>query len=353
MKHIQIAILIFMSHPAFAQSFDYRSYNQLVNKAELEITDNKFLEAFGNYNSAFRIKDKPFVQDLYNASICAVKANKVTEAMNLCKKLADAGVGGKFLNRKSIYAPLKKLDSWDEIVRQADSKRAKFQSENRDLLHLLDSMAAKDQRLNQEWRAAGLTMETPERKQMDLTYDTLSQDLYNLFNSIGFISEQMIGAVVKDDTTLEYWLPANIIVVHNYQSRRVGDTLFRPILYKAIEQGLIKPEYVAHIEDFGSNNIGRPDYGTAHSYMLYKCNVYLDHYAKESFPAADENRKQIGMGPVADDLKKILFKISNPENEFMIRANYSKIGSFANTDSEEKFLQTSELIVKDIPDCNE
>ena len=351
MQYLKIAILIFMSHAAFAKAFDFKAYNQLANKAELAITANNYSLALDYFNAAFEIKEKPFVQDIYNASICAIKENKLHEAAKLCRRLANAGVGGQFLSGNSIYQPLTTLKEWEELIRLANERRAQFQSVNKDLLHVLDSMSEKDQSVNHEWREAGFGMETPERKRMDLTYDTLSSDLFRLFNKTGFISEQMIGAVVKNDTTLEYRLPYDIIVIHNYQSRRQGDTLFRSMLYKAMYDGLVKPEYLALIEDFGSNMIERPNYGTTHCYVLYKCNMYLDQYAKEIFSTLNANRESIGMGPVDDDLKKILYKINNPHSKFMLRANYSKYGSFANKDSEDKFLSTSELVVREIPEC--
>ncbi len=80
-----------------------------------------------------------------------------------------------------------------------------------------------------------------------------------------------------------------------------------------MREGLIKPEYLALIEDFGSNtNIQRPSHGT-----------------------------------------KFFTKSAPPQNKFFLRADYSMYKSFANKESEARFLEEREVIVKEIPDCTQ
>jgi hypothetical protein len=326
-----------------------KAYHKFVNNAELAIVESDFNKAATYYDSAFHLSEKAFGQDFYNASISAIKANRLSKALSYCKALARKGVGRRFFEDKPIFAPLTKKPDWPKILRTAELSRRRLLRDHNALIRTIDSLVEKDQLVNQQWRDAG--MATAERQIMDLTYDTIQIALIKIFKKHGFISEGIIGVPLTTDNRIAYRLPFDVIIIHNYQSRMTGDTLFRQVLLKALDDGDIKPEYLATIEDFGGGDLTRPYYGSSHFYVQYKCSLFLENFNIQRIDQIDSSRKSIGLCTAADQLKKVLFNIQNPGNPFRIQTTMSKIGSFGDKESEQRMLDNSKVLVEKITNC--
>jgi len=295
----------------------------------------------------FRIK-LPFATDLYNASVCALKAGKPEKALHYCLGLAEKGIGEEFFINKAIYRPLRHLKGWSTMLHTARTAKTKLRTEQGALLDYINSLVEKDQRVNRNWRQSGMTAET--RTLMDLTYDTIATALNHIFDSLGFLSEDKIGALVEDDTVLSSSLPFDVIIIHNFQSRMTGDSLFSAVLRSALQQELIKPEYYAKIHDF-SDGINGEYYGTSHLYIQYHCTLYKESGPHLDFRKLDADRNKIGLPPLSDHEKKVLYLLSHPDTDILIRAPASKYINFKDKASEDRFLSTQEVLVKEIPNC--
>ncbi len=344
---LMACLFLLLSQDTFAGNV--RDYHVLTNKAELAIVDNDLNSATQYYDSAFALRSKPFAIDAYNASICAIRVKQWEMAFHYANILADIGVGANFFKRNIYYLDLAEQKGWEELLARAEAG-LKRKAAYKPLLSVIDSLVKKDQYVNHNWRASG--MASKERQIMDLTYDTIAAHLSRIFDSVGFLSEDMIGASLSENgNEISYGLPFDVIIVHNYQSRRTGDTLFNRILRKALQEGQIKPDYYANIRDFGGGISEKAYYGSSHFYVMYKCSLYLEHYNKERLPAIEEARTNIGMGTTADYLKKLIYNIRYPSSGFMIFAPLSVVESYANKESEQRLLSDSDVIIEHIPDC--
>ncbi len=348
-KWMCFLLFSFIAKPAMAEKFNFKLYHALINKAELSIADGQYQQALKYYDSAFLGKKKPFALDLYNASVCAVKSNLSKQAVVYCQKLADKGVGGDFFKKNQIFTSLVSTKQWKPLLEKADQVRIKIQTKHQALLKTIDSLVEKDQKVNHNWQESG--MASKEREIMELTYDTIQSQLKGIFDGIGFPSEDMIGAPLTETGLMGYRLPFDIIIIHNYQTRTKGDTLFRPLLIKALKEGLIKPEYFALMEDLGSGDNSRPYYGSSHFYVQYQCSIYLENSNMQRLADIEKARADIGLCNTQDQLKKILFNIQNPVSGFRIMTALSKIGSFGNKESEQRMLNNSKAVLNQIPDC--
>lgn len=232
------------------------NYDSAVNKAELMIIDNRIDQALNLYNYAFKTNVKPFARDIYNAAVCAIKVGKTNLAFRYGRTLCSKGVGRPFFEKRAIFKPLHKYKQWRPLLEFAQSEYNRIQANNIGLKNFIDSLVEKDQLVNSNWRSSAMALD--KRQIMDLTYDTISKHLNNLFDSIGFLNEDRIGVGLEHDTVIAIGLPFDVIIVHNYQAREVGDTLFNKILRKALTEHLIKPDYFARLHDFSGGD--RNDY---------------------------------------------------------------------------------------------
>lgn len=328
---------------------DFLAYNHYVNQAELFFIDDDYNNASIYYDSAFQYKGNHFAKDIYNASLCAIKTDRLELAKTFCKKLAEKGVGQSFFSRVPTYLKLEKTNEWKSMLQHADIVRKENQKKNKSSLALIDSLVSKDQKVNKAWRNSGRA--NNEKEIMYLTNDTISMQLLNIFDTAGFLSEFKIGTILNNDGLLSGMLPFDVILIHSYQNHGKGDTLFNRTLHDALVSGQITPDYYAIILDMGSYSSSRPYYGAIRFYYQYKCKLLLDTYDKSRIEKIDNNRAKIGLCSTNDLLKKILYRITNPKSEFKLTAQITEVGAYADKESEDEMMKTAEIIVQNIPGC--
>ncbi len=325
-------------------------YDSLINQAELKIVDSNYRQSLELYQRAFRQKQYHFAHDLYNASVCAIEIGDLEEGMRLSMELSIKGVGPKFFSQKSIYSSLKRHKDWTKLLAKAAKDKDKIASSYGAVRRIVDSLVEKDQYVNHQWRNSG--MDKQKRQVMDLTYDTISNHLNQLFNTYGFLAEDKIGAFVEDDTVLRIGLPFDVIIIHNYESRMVGDTLFNQALRTALNRQIIKPDYYARMHDFvGSDSANF--FGSSHIYIQYKCTLYRETKPFLTYAQVEAARKRIGMSTLADFEKKLRYKLENKKSKFVIYAPVSVYGSFANEESEKIYLSSLETVIERIKSCKD
>ncbi len=325
-----------------------QTYHEIINSAELKIIDGDYKSSLNLYLTAFKKSDRNFAVDLFNASICAVKINKKNKAIILCKALAEKGVGVKFFTGNVAFLPLSNSKFWPQILRDAARARDSFHNANNKLLALLDSLVERDQAVNLAWRNAPGDKRREARLHMDEVYDTLSRTLKTIFDTVGFVSEFSVGVRVKNDTLINDWFPFYIIMVHNYQARMTGDTLFSSTLKKALAEQLIKPSQYAMIPDFGGSIVPSENYRSTQHYIQYNCNLYKENVNDEMVEEIDSLRNSIHLEPLADNLRKIVFNIKNPNTPFIIFGRAAKYMSFTDKESERFFLDHHKMVQKDV-----
>lgn len=351
MNRYLLLLALTLLSTATAKAFDYKRYARLINNAELALIDGAYSKALSFYDSAFVTKDVPFVQDVYNASVCAVKASLNSRAMTYCSRLANMGVGKQLFTAANVYHKLFTSDAWEPTLQRAQMVRDSILNKKKVILHQIDSLVYRDQEYNRAWRNSG--MAAAERDAMYRANDTISRALLDIFEREGFLGEGRIGPHLEPNGLFSYNLPFDVILIHNYQNRENGDSLFNTILKKAVEQGEVPPQYYAGISDKGTNMGTRPYYGEVHFFVQYKCKIYLDNYNQENRAMVDKSRAALGLCSTADLLKKVIYRTANPNSDFKISATLSIRGSFADKQSEEMILRESTVVYDTIPACKE
>lgn len=350
MKALVISLGYFLiSLSTYANRMDFLDYNNYVNKAELFFIVDDYKNAIVYYDSAFQYKGNHFAKDVYNASLCAIKTDKLELAITFCKRLADKGVGKSFFSRVPSYLKLEKSKGWKSMLQHAEIVRAQYQKKNESSLALIDSLVAKDQKVNKAWRNSGRAQN--EKEIMYLTNDTVSRQLLDIFDTAGFLSEFQIGTILNNEGLISGLLPFDVILIHSYQNHGKGDTIFNITLHDALVSGNITPDYYAIIQDMGSYSSNRPYYGAIRLYYQYKCKLLLDTYDKGRLEKIDNNRAKIGLCNTNDLLKKTLYRITNPKSEFKLTGQITEVGAYANKESEDEMMKTAEIIVQNIPGC--
>jgi len=74
---LKIIIIFFLSIHSFENIYSQGEYYSIINEAEKLIVENNQMEAIGYYNKAFIINTSPFIKDVHNALICALKSKNV------------------------------------------------------------------------------------------------------------------------------------------------------------------------------------------------------------------------------------------------------------------------------------
>lgn len=325
------------------------NYFDLVNQAELEIVSGNFGKSHKLYNLAFQINRNPFAIDLNNAALSAVYAKQLKSALILCQKLARKGVGPMFFSKSSVFAKLKNQNGWNQLLVEAATQKENLKEKNSLLLAYIDSLVKKDQYVNSLWRNAAPMEKSKARDFMDLTYDTISHNLFDLFDSVGFVSENLIGVKIINDTIINPDLPFDVIIIHNYQAQTTGEGLFSSVLSRAFNSGLISSKYFATIQGYNGGAPGS-NYQTSGYYIQYNCNIYRQKMSAEDLNTVNKMRASIHLDSLSDNLKKMVYKIRNPYTKFIFNANASRYMNFVDKNSEKSFLDGTDLILENI--CN-
>lgn len=362
MKNIfLIGITIFIvisSLPASAN--ENKDYFNKVNQAELAIVKGQYKTALDYYRQAFKAKKKPLAQDLYNASICAIRGKSYKYALSYCRRLADKGVGKNFFLYKTTYKDLRGAKSWTAIIERAAKVKDSLYNRNKPLLAHLDSLYACDQYWHGLWGKSN-HHDTALYALLDNVDDSLSFALMKIFKKNGYLSEDMLGVEMENDTVISDWPSFFIIMLHNDQGmpwlstrtipRRIPMGAFAKIFRQAIDAGQINPELVAIVEDRGGHgDLSDIFFGTNSLYEIYGSNVYINREANtlDNLKRIDSNRKDLGTYPLSDYIEKAVYKIINPNSPFWFYPTIISIKSFADEESRNKFMENSDLYLKNI-----
>lgn len=362
MKNIfVIGILFFIGISSLpARANDNKAYFNNVNQAELAIIKGQYKTAINYYETAFK-EMKPLAQDLYNASVCAVKVRSYKQALAYCRQLAGKGVGKDFFLYKTTFEPLRNHNGWAALLEWATKVKDSLHNRNKTLLAHIDTLYACDQYWHGLWRKSN-QHDTALYTLLDNADDSLSFALMDIFKQHGYLSEDMLGVEMENDTVISDWPSFFIIMLHNDEGmpwlstrtapRRIPKGAFAKIFRQAIDAGQINPELVAMVEDRGGHGDLQDTifFGTSSLYSIYKNNVYISKEANtpDNLKKIESNRTQLGTYPLNDYIKKARYKILHPGSPFWFYPLIGSVSSFADEESRKRFLENHDLYLKNI-----
>ena len=145
----------------------------------------------------------------------------------------------------------------------------------------------------------------------------ISKSLKAIYDKGHTLSEFELGAYVEGDSSLVNARGFTIIILHNYQGSKNADTLFSSILKSQIEQGDIKPIYLANLSD-QNVSIWKDYYGCSTGGLICKDNsIYFnrnDYQSGLQHEKIERNRKKIYLDSMESQLRQVMFMhTANPE----------------------------------------
>lgn len=325
-KHFSF-FLFFIQIIAFAQlNPNLNKYYNLVNIAEINITNNKIYEAYSNYKMAFKIRETPFEIDQYNFAVCCAILNKKHKSFKHIKFLIEYGYPADSLINNKELKYLKK-QKWQNKINEISIKY------NIQLKNKLDSLLNQDQKFRIK----------DKHKYKDIIFKIDSTNAITLINKKDFFccfSETKIGV----DLT-----PIRIIVMHNFQNLTFGKDLnsLYDLLNSCVYSGEIDVRKAAYylqgynVENYGSSFRGISRYGYLYTEDGITKKSELSKPGIPNFQITNEiniNRMKIGLCPIEDYIKKIKFNYFNKSFRLINSADISNI-YFADEENYEKALE--------------
>lgn len=334
LKSKSIVLLFFsvVSPTLFSQSFELKNekliqYYQLINEAEINITQNNLEKANQSYKSAFNILENPPAKDLYNDMIVSIKLKDYQSAFYHYQtlKLLKYGFTDHFYDNnfpKNIkYKKLKKTINFDNHYKKQ-----------------LDSLFV----IDQHYRNFSKGDYANYRKEITKSDSIAATRLQQLIHAKGFPNEYDISLESANKVFFQnfYFIIWHQLKTNLYSPQQVN---FSDDVVQALDKGKISPEDASFLlelltgtQDYSmdlfsihkflsSNGGSQPIYDQIKNKMAkedccYISKFYLpekrDAYTKKLINEVNKKRTKIGLCTIDDDLKKKIFSLKNDDYKF-------------------------------------
>lgn len=316
-------------------------YHNFVNKAELLICKSDLKNASLSYDSAFAaMPQQAFAQDIYNASVCAIKINNFDKAVSYCKELVVLGCDLNFFTKKASYnALIENRIKWLEVVNSYELLcKNRVKQINWKLRNKIQAIQEIDQ---SAYRLRGIdkTLTNDVLKQIT---ENIHQEIESLFKNNGYPSEKEIGIFIENDTLIIN-SPLNVLIRHSYQTKLYS---LKPFLQDALNKGNLKPEeYMAWL-DVQEQNEKKAGFGTDPIIVINR-NVYQNTSSPEIRNKINSNRNAVFASSYDENILKIIeSKIKKTLIDFFLLP-YASISTLTGIDENMEIEFTKALIKTD------
>lgn len=303
------------------QIYSIEDYYAYTNKAELCITDSKYLEAIDLYQKAFKTKHNGFSKDHYNAALCAALTGKYYLANLYVKKILNRGYPIDSLSTSRSLKSFRQTKYWKSIVREYPTILKRYRdSTNKILADSLDLLYYRDQLYRTKLGKYKLYGDTIRK--IDIENDRL---LRNIIATYGYPNEKIIGSEKslspRKDFDLIIWHQTSLNFIYDYSS----------LLIKEVNRGNIDPHRAAELIDNQRSDMSL--YGTE---LFYRCTcddgcsedinriiknkLYYFTISEKRLTTLNQNRKQIHLETIEEYRKKVLFNLRDRRFAFFYLA---------------------------------
>jgi len=315
----------------YAKCDDYnqtKKYYAYIHKAESAILNDDFVSANTNYVKAFKNLKYPFPNDLFAATICMLKSDKVKlEKLKNWNKIYtyQSGVNlqekcASWDNQKGTsYQDLLTTEEWDFVTKDTlnksdyaifiRNKLKKIKNNDQDIRHKMDEQYG----TQKYW--------IPESKKQIMYVDSI-----NLWEVDKIISDEEFNVF---EAGIEGWGNIYLVVLHNSQWNR--STLIAKKLKELVKQGGLSSSVFAylydrfchHQEDSNASNLNCIDgyyYGET-LYWIYgdKYHTY-PNFSPKQLEDINKNRADIFLSSIQTRVKHLIYQVQK-ENLFFIMGN--------------------------------
>ena len=197
MNKILILVFVLFANSANAKDNKIEKYNTLIDSAEAQFSKGEHIAANISYGDAFKLFRHPLAVDLSNAMVNATKGENKAAFYKYANLFSQYGVQSSFFSKRKTFQYWNGSKEWNLLLTQTDENYGKFVSKNSSLRHYVDSLLA-----FAEQKKEGAFEPDVNIKDFRQATRLVSQDLLSLFETQGYISEDLVGVNIKNDTTI-------------------------------------------------------------------------------------------------------------------------------------------------------
>ncbi|MCG8410576.1 MAG: hypothetical protein MI739_04745 [Bacteroidales bacterium] len=284
------------------------SYYNEINKAEIAISNSLFGKAIKHYEVAFSLKNTPFIKDIKNANLCALKINDYSNSFIFLEHLIKMGFSLECFNAKD-YDSIKNTHYWDKLKLVISESKIK---RNQSLTNELKKRYFKEQNLSRQKNIDTIYY----KRYVECVIENYER-IRDIVKTYGFINESFHDREHCTDfsytyfTFLHYYQLINLksklskkkikkfrfLINYNFNYNEIHQMLFN-----AVVQGKFLPSTFASLEDIIDPN----NYGTLNFIQVNDTCGYVKYKEQNQI---DYRRGLIGLCSIAESKEILNFKL--------------------------------------------
>ena len=298
-------------------SQDINTYRGIVNKAELQITDNRFDSALIYYRKAFAKTKFVLSKEYYNATLCAIKTGNKEEAKRYVAQLCYKG----FLTITDTSTKYNLLhlvgnDLYNEFKKYTDTIKTTDYT-NPQLKNVLDTMIQDDQRFRKRSGRGVDYMKGPYAKIISLIDSINAYHLLAIIKKDGIPDEFQIGIQNDGRGNINYNNSWYIVLIHQGYGSLTRIIDFSEYILNAIKNEKLPPHTMLNAYERINGGINDSIFGSPRILRVKnKEGKFKYFYIKEdslSVIRHDEIRKQYNLEKAAESRKKLIYWIKTKQ----------------------------------------
>lgn len=328
MRYLNLLVVFIALTSPFVGAQPLHKYQHHIHNAELMLMAGKFSPALQQYDSAFSFACCPFAVDIYNAMKCASISRDYEKVSLMALRLVNLGCEINFFEKSTFLIGYRQSNLWPGFVKAYSKSREQFVKRNnwalrRDIA-LLEAMD-QYQRVKDYRNTDSIYMQDDKNKKV----------LVELLRD-SFPNEYDYGVFIEHDTTLIPFHPLTLTILHNYgkytpemiQGYNKNNVDLTAVLEKAVGKMELPPENFAQLNDVSGLYKKGKGYGQDGILTKIGKKVYYNKWDNGTLVSINTNRAQIGLGPIALEVKKLLYESFTNPHGFILHKSWFTISSY-------------------------
>lgn len=310
-----------------------QQYYESIDNAEYALVSGNKQQASDSYCLAFRKKEMPFFDDIYNSFLINAELQNDERGKQDFQKLKCLQYNFNEIKAYDFFEKFQERNK--DFINQLNCTEEHF---NYKLRKTLDSLGKWDQM----YRNGNVQNLNDKEMKIFLKNDSMSAAvLKKIIEKYGFPSEYVIGL---NNSSLPAHFNFQAIIIHQQKMGKHKYIDFVPLLYKAVQEGKMKNKDFAALMDFAFVD---KKYNYFPLIMLNDgcCLVnksifpeYRDRKREEEINTVEKNRRRIGLASLS---KNVLYKLFNDENPKYKLEPFYKAILFLNKNEDENIRKES------------
>lgn len=320
-KHTASALVLILLNARPAIASDYTEYFQIVNRAELHITDSSYAEALSDYELAFSKVNYSFVKDNFNAAVCAYLSYDDEKTITFITQSLYKGVSILEFQTCS-FERIHKLKPFQKLIRaRSVLESAHYKAIDFVLRREIDLLHAQDQ----EVRFRNELSKNRNIEEINKADRENFEALLRLFDKQGIPGENLVG-------TNDYRCPYFYILWHNVSN-------FDLKLLEKLRLAVLEGRFDRYDYSRLANSFHHTDtiYGTTAFYRIDDV-LYETPYSEAQIATIDANRKSIGLETYQELKRKAVF--ADRDDRFLIQTAGIREWRFKTEEGKQKFISS-------------